>query len=334
MKSKKNPVKLGSKYTDVHIQYIRRCLEEAGATWPVIAEAFQEEFPTFKGKASPQSLRIIYQNHKDKDPEEYRPKPPKILLFDIETLPIECYTWGIWQQNIGLNMIKQDWTVASFAAKWLGDPPNKVMYMDVRKEKNVRDDAKVLESIWKLMDEADILIGQNSKRFDVKKLNARFIQHGFQPPSSFKQIDTLEIAKKNFSFTSNKLEFTSDKLNKEYKKLKHNEFAGFELWLECLKGNPKAWEAMEEYNKYDVLSLEEYYLTLAPWDSSVNLQAYNEGYEHRCKCDSTSFVKSGFHFTGNSKFQKWKCTECGHEMRDKQNLLDKDKRLKIRQNLR
>lgn len=334
MSKNKKPVKLGSKYTDEHIEFIRKCREEAGADWPTTAAVFKEEFPDFKGRPSPQSLRIIFENNKDKDVEYYRPKPPKILLFDIETLPIEAYVWGIWQQNIGLNQIKQDWTVASWSAKWLGDPPAKIMYEDQRDAKDVRDDRKLLQGIWELMNEADIIIGQNSKKFDVKKLNARFIMHGFQPPSSFKQIDTLEIAKKNFSFTSNKLEHTSNIINKKYKKLKHNEFAGFELWLECMKGNRKAWEAMEEYNKYDVLSLEEYYLALAPWDQSLNLQAYNEGEEHKCKCGSTSFVRSGFHFTGHSKFQKWKCTECGHEMRDKVNLMDKEKRKNIRQSLR
>jgi len=38
-------------------------------------------------------------------------KKPKILLFDIETAPILAYTWDIWDQNIALNQIKQDWFV-------------------------------------------------------------------------------------------------------------------------------------------------------------------------------------------------------------------------------
>lgn len=33
---------------------------------------------------------------------------PKILLLDIETSPLLSYTWGIWQQDVPLNMIEKD----------------------------------------------------------------------------------------------------------------------------------------------------------------------------------------------------------------------------------
>lgn len=108
-----------------------------------------------------------------------------------------------------------------------------------------------------MLDEAEIVITQNGKKFDQKKLNARFILNGFQPPSSYKHIDTLCIARKHFGFTSNKLSQLTDKLCKKYKKLSHNNFPGFELWQECIKGNIEAWNEMEKYNRQDVLSLEE-----------------------------------------------------------------------------
>ena len=50
------------------------------------------------------------------------------------------------------------------------------------------------------------------------------------------------IAKECFGFTSNKLEYMTDKLCKKYKKLKHGKYAGFELWKECLHGNMDAWQ--------------------------------------------------------------------------------------------
>ena len=57
----------------------------------------------------------------------------------------------------------------------------------------------------------------NDIRFDVPKLKARMIIKGFKPFSSFKQIDTCVIAKKTFGFTSNKLEYMTDKLCTKYK---------------------------------------------------------------------------------------------------------------------
>ncbi len=251
---------------------------------------------------------------------------PKVLIFDIETAPIIGHVWSLWENNVSLNQIVADWHVLSWSAKWLDDPPTKIMYEDQSKAKIISDDAKLLEGIWKLLDEADVVITQNGKHFDQKKLNARFILNKMQPPSSYKHIDTKVIASKHFGFTSNKLEYMTDKLCVKYKKLKHKEFPGHEMWVECLAGNQKAWAAMEKYNKYDVLALEELYHILIPWDNSINFNLYHDETDHVCKCGSTSFAKNGFYYTSAGKYQKHKCKQCGAEIRDKQNLFSKEKR--------
>ena len=253
---------------------------------------------------------------------------PRVLFIDIETAPILAQVWKIWDENISLSQIKQDWHLISFAAKFLGE--KEIFYMDQRKSKNIEDDRKLLEAIWKLLDEADIVVGQNSKAFDVKKINARFIMNGFSPPSSFKQIDTLLIAKKYFGFTSNKLEFMTSKLNKKHKKSSHKKFTGFELWKECLNGNQTAWREMEEYNKLDILSLEELYHKLIPWDTSINFDLYTDDVVNTCKCGNTEFKKNGFAYTSSGKFQRFCCTECGAETRSKENLFSKEKKQSLR----
>lgn len=263
---------------------------------------------------------------------------PKVLLFDIETAPILGYVWGIWDQTLGLNQIKSDWHLLSWSAKWLEDakgnvygPHKKIMYMDQRTAKDIEDDSKTLEGIWKLLDEADIVITQNGKSFDSKKLNARFILNGMKPPSSYKHIDTNQIAKKHFGFTSTKLEYMTDKLNKKYKKQKHKRFSGFELWTECLAGNKAAWKEMEKYNKYDVLSLEELYNKLMPWDNTINFNVYREGMSTRCSCGSEHIIKKGYAYTSTGKYQRFKCVDCGSEVgRGKVNLLSKTKRKSLR----
>ncbi len=251
-------------------------------------------------------------------------KAPKVLLFDIETAPIIAYVWGLFDQNVGLDMVKADWHLLSYSAKWLGNP--KVMYMDQRKEKNIANDKKLLLSLWKLLDEADIVITQNGKKFDVKKFNARLAFHGIKPYSSFRHIDTLQLAKRHFAFTSNKLEYMSDKLCTKFKKLKHKKFPGFELWKECLAGNTQAWNEMMLYNKHDVLALEELYTKLAPWDTSINFNMHNNTDEGMCNCGSTEFAKNGFQLTSTSRYQRYMCKKCGAEYRDKTNLLSVDKK--------
>lgn len=255
------------------------------------------------------------------------PYQPKILIYDIETAPMVGYFWGLWDQNIGLGQILSDWHVLSWSAKWLGDSEDQVMYMDQRNAKKIEDDKRILKGIWKLLDEADIVITQNGKRFDQKKLNARFIEHGMQPPSSYRHIDTLQIAKRTFAFTSNKLAYMTDKFCTKYKKLKHAKFSGFSLWKECLAGNLEAWEEMELYNRYDVLSLEELYLKLAPWDNSINFEVYTG--VTTCKCGHDEKKKSGYHYTNAGKFQKHRCTFCGFETRGYKNLLDTETKKRI-----
>lgn len=251
---------------------------------------------------------------------------PKVLIFDIETAPILGYVWKLWDNNLGLNMIEDDWYVLSWSAKWLGESEDKVMYADQRNAKDIEDDTKILRGIWKLLDKADIVITQNGKKFDVKKLNARFILNGFEPPSSFQHIDTYQIARRKFGFTSNKLEYMTDKLCTKFKKSGHAKFSGFNLWKQCLAGNKEAWAEMEDYNKLDVLSLEELYTKLIPWDTTVNFNSYHDSHENMCSCGSLDYKKSGFHVTNNGRYQRFKCNKCGSEYRDNQNLLTIDKR--------
>ena len=231
-------------------------------------------------------------------------------------------------------MTVSDWYCLSYAAKWYGE--DEVFYEDLRGIVGKEDDTTVLAGIHKLLCEADVVITQNGNSFDIKKLNARFLIQGFDKPTPFKKIDTLLIAKKEFGFTSNKLDYMTDTLNKKYKKLKHGKFAGFTLWAECLKENPEAWEEMEKYNRYDVLSLEELYDNIKGWDSKhPNLNLFNDREEMACNvCGSTDLHKNGFARTNLSKFQQYRCGGCGKpDLRGRTNLLTKEKRAGLLMNV-
>lgn len=237
----------------------------------------------------------------------------RILTTDIETAPIESYHWGLWDQQIGLEQIKVEWSILAFCAKWLGKKP--LIYHDVSTQKNLRDDTKILKILWKLLDEADIVIGQNVRRFDLKKINTRMIMAGMPPYSPIRVIDTLEVAKRQFEFTSNKLAWTSQHLT-DVPKSKHKRFPGFELWAECLKGNPLAWADMRKYNIRDVVATEKYYYRLRPWiDNHPNLSVYRSTLardKHVCpSCDSVSTQKRGIQVTQAYQYDRYHCTNCG-----------------------
>lgn len=258
-------------------------------------------------------------------------KNANILVLDIETFPIVAYVWGLFDINIPVNMIESDWSVACYSAKWLNNnntvygPHDKVMYDTVEK----KSEKSMLKGIHKLMNEADIVIGQNSKQFDVKKLNARFIHHGFTPASPYKQHDTKLMMGRYFAFTSKKLEYASDELNVKYKKLTHSQFPGFSLWKECMANNPKAWKEMITYNVHDVLATEELFNILAPWDKSVRFDIYSDSTEQTCSCGGIKFQKRGTFKQLNGTFQKIQCQTCGKWSSYRTSLLSKEKKVSL-----
>lgn len=252
---------------------------------------------------------------------------PKILFFDIETAPLKAHLWSMWQQGVSLNQIESDWHLLSFCCKWAHS--DEVFYYDQRNALDIEDDYDLVLKLWGLLNEADVVVGQNSKKFDTRKANSRFILNGLPKPSTYRQIDTMLIAKQQFGFTSNKLEYMTDKLCTTFKKSKHKKFHGHDLWAECLKGNIEAWEEMEDYNRLDVLSLEELYNILSSWDNTLpNFDVYVDEI-----LDMEEWEEIGYHFTNLGKYKKYRNKKTGVQRRSRVNLLTKEKRDSLLSNI-
>lgn len=249
---------------------------------------------------------------------------PKILTFDIETAPITGYVWGMFDQNLGLNQIKEDWHLLAWAAKWTGS--SKIMYMDNSRERNVTNDKKLISGLWNLLDQADIVVTQNGDKFDIKKFNARAMIHGLKPPSPFRSTDTYKESKRVASFTSHSLEYMASKLNKKYQKLKHPKYPGMELWTEVLKGNQDAWKEMKLYCIQDVLVTDELFTTIQGWIKTQNMACYSDNAVIRCTCGSSRLIKKGPVYTDAGKFQGYKCLSCGKRPKGRINLFSKEKK--------
>jgi hypothetical protein len=257
---------------------------------------------------------------------------PKIGLIDIETAPLEGRMWGLFDQNIALNQMTKEWAIISFAFKRLGAPVKTLEYLDTSAKKDPRDDAELCARLWEILHEYDILIAQNGKRFDMRKIRARLIMHGFPPPSPTKIEDTMLMARQVAAFTSNKLEWLTQWLSQQQKS-KHKEFPGFELWAECLAGNPKAWAAMRKYNIPDVTSMEQVYMRLRPWvRGHANVAVYTEDDRLACPvCGSHKIKQDGYAYTNVSKYLRYQCgnAKCGAWSRSRHtvNTLSKRKSL-------
>ena len=250
---------------------------------------------------------------------------PKIATLDIETAPIEAYVWSLWKQNVGLNQITTEWSLLSYAVKWLDK--KRVIYKDNRDEEDPRDDYELMQDLWHIINDADIIVAQNGLMFDMRKIRARFVLLGFPPPSPVRVVDTMLEARKAFAFTSNKLEWLSDKLAAT-KKQKHKKFPGFELWAECLKHNLAAWNEMRSYNIVDVKATEEVYLTIRPWiQGHPNITIYDEDDAMRCPCCGSADIKQdGYAYTQVSQYYRYVCNECSAWSRSRYTINSLSKR--------
>lgn len=238
----------------------------------------------------------------------------RCLVFDIETAPMLAYIWNLKDQYVDMNQIKSDWYVLAWGAKWLGDPPSKIIYRDQRNAKDIEDDRAILKELWNLLNEADVVVSQNGEKFDAPKLNARFITHGMNPPKPYRHIDTFKLVKKVAAFTSNSLDYLTNKLCKKYKKLKHGKFPGLTLWKECLKGNKKAWNEMELYNTHDVLSTEELYLKIRAWAPESMATPFDSSkIEVECRTCGIDghMTRQGTSIKNKFRYQQWQCQVCG-----------------------
>lgn len=230
------------------------------------------------------------------------PSPgPKILLVDIETAPHLVYTWGIWQQNVGLNQIVVPGYMLCWAAKWLGS--EEILFGSKQNKKPLL----MLGKIHKLLDDADIVIHYNGSKFDIPTLNKEFLENGFSPPSPYKQVDLLRTARSQFRFPSNKLDY----LLKTLKIGEKVSTGGFELWLGCLKGEKASWQKMREYNEGDVLEMEKLYQKLLPWIKGHPNRAHYDVLKEQCPhCGSEEFQSRGYYRGQAYMYKKYQCNKC------------------------
>lgn len=245
----------------------------------------------------------------------------KILILDIETAPNIAYVWRFFKENIGAKQVLENTFIMSFAAKWLDD--DNMIYFDAK----TYSEKDIIWVLTQLLDEADIVVAHNGDSFDLPSIKGRAMVHGLKPPSPYRTIDTRKIAKYEFNFPSNSLEYLAKALGVEEKD-SHKNFPGFELWAACLAGNDEAWKELKTYNIQDVITLEQVYLIMRPWmKQHPNVAVTEESNRPLCpKCGSEHIQYRGYTTTNLYKYRKFQCQDCGGWARTRFNLYPKEKK--------
>lgn len=236
----------------------------------------------------------------------------KTLYLDIETSPNIGYTWGKWDQNV-IEFI-EEWRLLGMCYMWEHETKVRDVYPKNVTKYDYRDDYDIVHRAWKLLDEAEVVIAHNGDKFDLKKLNARFVQHNMGAPSPYLTIDTLKVARSNFYFNANNLDALADHLGLG-NKIKHE---GFAMWLGCMSGDRKSWAKMKKYNRQDVVLLRDVYLRLRPFMKNHPNMLTEECQDIACPvCGSEKFQKRGVKRTkAGLEYQQYQCSN-GHYFRSR-----------------
>ena len=232
----------------------------------------------------------------------------RVAVLDIERQ--SAVVDGVWELKqsgwISPNQLIEPARTICFAWKWLGE--DTVNFAAEWKGGHY----KMVQKAHEVLDEADYVVGWNSKGFDCKHLRTEFIKNGFNPPSPHRDIDLMLTAKRNFGFMSNRLSFVAEELGAGQKL----ETGGANLWRTLRYGKgaelKEAQQLMEQYNKQDVLLTEELYDIMLPWVEGLNIPIYDQSEDVCCSnCGSNNIHYRGIQVAATRSYHRFQCQSCG-----------------------
>ena len=200
--------------------------------------------------------------------------------------------------------------ILSFAVRWAHEKRTKVYTLpDYPLYKiDPHNDRSLCDDLFKVLDEADIIIAHNGDNFDLKKIHSRLAAHNLKPPAPYRTIDTLKISRRVFKWDSNKLDNLGRYLGVG-RKLPHT---GADLWRGCVNGDPKSWALMARYNRQDVDLLMAVFDRIKMWAPNLpDLRVYTGAKVGCPTCLSTNVQRRGFNVARTRKTERFQCQDCG-----------------------
>lgn len=235
-------------------------------------------------------------------------RTPKVLTLDIERLKgqatVEFWSLGdfkgrrihhgdvtLWPRTICAAYKWYGQQRVQFAAEWL----------DGGREEMFR-------TLWDAYDAADIVVGHNLDGFDTKHLKTAWRELGFGPPSPFKTVDTLKVARAQFGDESKTLDALCKRVGLAGKTDRYDH----EVARRACEGHKPSQSKLKGYNCGDVLATEALYDALRPWISNHPHLGLYSGEERSCHaCGSTDLTAQGFTTTAVTTYARFRCDNCG-----------------------
>ena len=252
----------------------------------------------------------------------------KILIWDIETLPLALFQWSLHQDhNEHQNIIRESSIVCvSWMYAGMGKKPQSISILDDpgSYKKSVYTDRVIVDRMRDVIEESDILVAQNGDNFDLKILNWRSEQNGLKPLAIRQQVDTLKESRKVFRPPSHRLDYKGkalgyggkDKVDGQlWRDIALREFGGSDAVCRT------AIKKMLKYNRRDVTLLEEVYLRERAWYKKHPNRILYDPIAKACPvCGGKQIMKHGIRHLLSRSYQNYKCSSCGKQFRSTQSL--------------
>jgi len=229
---------------------------------------------------------------------------------DVETSPNKGLFWRAgYKLNITPDQITQERALLSIAWKY----GNKKKVFGV-KAKVYKDgsicDYKLVKAATEGLADAELLVGHNGDKFDWRWINGRALINGLPKLAPVRTVDTLKVARKYFELNSYRLNYLAKLLGLDPKLA-----TDYNLWKDICTGNDrdgKKLAYMLEYNKHDVVLLEQVYNILEKYNDSPVMA--NEVIDDKpvCPfCGTNKPQKRGKFLNLKTWRQRYQCRSCG-----------------------
>lgn len=231
------------------------------------------------------------------------------LVMDIEISPHLTYTYDTYEADV-VKMVRPQF-ILSFAYKKLGSKKVTVVSLPDFKSHYKRkpySDQLLCKELARVLSETDLVIGHNFKKFDMRKINARFLYWGMKSPPHVQIIDTLLMFRRVADCPGNSMAKLSSYLGLKDEKLHF----GIDDWISCIEGDREAWKREKEYQMRDVNVNEEIYYKLRSFiPNHPHLNPDTSALVcHACR--SSRLRPKGFRYypRGGAK-RRFLCRDCG-----------------------
>ena len=274
-------------------------------------------------KISPQS--IFARLKSKKLPEAFSTTPStevrRTVMISMVVLPkLEVLLSNAFKTNKKLTA--DDVYIKAMSIQQLNsNTPTPLSYFSTATE----DDTMLLQTLMETVNYSDIVVGYDIKEILNKRL-ARFMLKN--KPTDYRVIDLKDSL---YTATGERYDTFSKVVTNVLKSylVYTSIIEDKSLWLQCYTGNKTAVKFSIRKRTEEALNkTKDLFKILKPWIKNLpNLTIAGNNINQACPaCRSVNISKFGYTYTNVSKFQRFKCNDCGAHSRSRFNSITKEEK--------